>query len=560
MARTKVDRVARGLPSRPPSTRESEQDNASSVSHCEEVQDIKQRLGDFLDTVGKGTFATSGDLPNAVNPGLNLRDLGTVGLPLSERDGRDITRICRGRSSGEETQDNAQDKHEVHKVAAEHIELRNPNWVKTVQHAVGKATEQLGIIGGQPNVRADLRNLVLCESGNMEKSCQDTMDEKGLAAKLIIVLPSAYEGGDTVVQFGGQTQTLPAPTSKEFDFSYLAYYADAQCSVKPVTSGYRLALTYNLIHRSEAIEESRPSSIPTDHKAAINSILEDWQAKIADCPNFSPVYMLDHDYTKGDIALESLKGADQACCHHLYDASKKHGFCVFLARFEYSTSQSCNPLNGDDDDDDDDDVDYDDWNRDAEDNRPDWMLEELFTMEGVLVAEKVEISNHDVIQSNISEGEFAADEDNEAWPEDAGLDQRICLVVVPRARLDGFLSKAVSIKMHGWVQSLLGKIRNDEDVLGTKEELLKICSAAGGESVLLFDWISCLTSAKGRPTTLATNLGSLVNVAVQLEMPSLIEQAMEGSTTGLDTDALQRIARALASNRIAAWLPAYVFL
>ena len=455
------------------------------MSYCEEVQDIKQRLRHYLDTVGEGTFATSGELPNAVNPGLYLRDLGTVGLPLSERDGRDINRICRERSSGKETQDNAKGKHKAYEVVAEYMELRNPNWAKTVQHAVGMATVQLGISGGPPSIRADLRNLVLCESGNIEKSCQDTMDEKGLTAKLIIVLPSAYEGGDTVVQFGGQTQTPSASSSKEFDYSYLAYYADAQCSVEPVTSGYRLALTYNLIHRSEGIEESRPSSIATNHKAAIDSILEDWQANIADCPNFSPVYMLDNDYTKGDVALELLKGADQACCHHLYDASKRYGFCVFLARFEHSTSQSRNPQNGDDDDDD-----YDDWNRGAEGNRPDWMLEELFTMKGVLVAEKVEVSKHDVMQSDIFEGEISADEDYEDWPEEAVLDQGICLVVVPRARLDGFLSKAVSIKMQGWAQSLLEKIGNDEDVLGTKEELLKICSAAGGESMMLFDWIS----------------------------------------------------------------------
>ena len=486
MARTKIDRGLRRLPSRSPSTVESEQENSSSASYCEKVQDIKQRLRDFLDTVGEGTFATSGELPNAANPGLCLRDLGTVGLPLSERDGRDITRICRERSSGKEMQDNTQGKHKAYKIVAEHIELRNPNWANTVQHAVGKATEQLGIIGGQPSIRADLRNLVLCGSGNIEKSCQDTMDEQGIAAKLIIVLPSAYEGGDTIVQIGGQTQTLSPSSSKEFSYSYLAYYADAQCLVKPVTSGYRLALTYNLIHRSEGIEESRSSSIPTDHKAAINSILEDWKANISDCPNFSPVYMLDNDYTKGDVALESLKGADQACCHHLYDASKKYDFCVFLARFEHSTSHSRNLQNGGDDDDDD----YDDWNRGAEDDRPAWMLEELFTMEGVLVAEKVEISKHDVIQSDIFKGEVSADEDDEDWPEDAVLDQGICLVVVPRARLDGFLKKAVSIKMHGWAQSLLGKIRNHENVLGTKEELLKMCSAAGGESITPFDWIS----------------------------------------------------------------------
>ena len=228
---------------------------------------------------------------------------------------------------------------------------------------------------------------------------------------------------------------------------------------------------------------------------------------------------------------------------------------MFLAHFEHSTSQSRNPQNGDDDDDD-----YDNWNQGVENDRPDWMLEELFTMEGVLVVEKVEISKDDVIQSDIFEGEVSAYEDYEAWLEDAGLDQRICLVVVPRARLDGFLSNAVSIKMIGWTQSLLGKIGNDEDVLGTKEELLKICSAADGESIMLFDWISCLTSAKGRPTTLANNLGSLVNVAIQLQMPSLIEQAMEGSKAGLNIGALQGIARTLPSNRIAAWLPAYVFL
>ena len=486
MARTKVDRESRRLPSRSPSSEEeSEQENSSGVSYCEEVQDIKRRLRDFLDTVGQGTFATSGELPNAVNPGLYLRDLGTVGLPLSERDGRDIIRICRERSCGKEIQDVAQDKHKAYEVVAEHIELRNPNWAKTLQHAVAKATEQLGVIGGHPSIRADLRNLVICEGGNIEKPCHDAMDEKGIAAKLIIVLPSAYEGGDTVVQTGSQMQTLSASSSKEFNYSYLACYADAQCFVEPVTSGYRLALTYNLIHHSEGIEESRPSSISTDHKAAINSILEDWKANIADCPNFSPVYMLDNDYMKGDIALELLKGADQARCHHLYDASRRHSFCVFLARFEHSTSQSRNSQNGDDDDDDD----YDDWDRGAEDERPDWMLEELFTMEGILVAEKVEISKHDVTQSDIFEDEVSAHGGYEAWLEDAGLDQRVCLVVVPRARLDGFLSKAVSIKMHGWTQSLLGKVRNDEDVLGTKEELLKICSAAGGESITFFDWI-----------------------------------------------------------------------
>ena len=56
--------------------------------------DIKDNLSEYLEFIGSGTFATSGSLPNAANPGLRIEGVGNVGLPLSDRDAIDIARVC----------------------------------------------------------------------------------------------------------------------------------------------------------------------------------------------------------------------------------------------------------------------------------------------------------------------------------------------------------------------------------------------------------------------------------------------------------------------------------
>ncbi len=83
------------------------------------------------------------------------------------------------------------------------------------------------------------------------------------------------------------------------------------------------------------------------------------------------VYILDHEYDEANFALMTMKDEDQARCHHLYDACRQHGFCVFLAHFEHSTNESRN-------------TEYDDYCGDysvsGDDDRPDWMLKKLFIL------------------------------------------------------------------------------------------------------------------------------------------------------------------------------------
>lgn len=54
---------------------------------------IKEDLRSCLDVINSGTFAASGLLLQANNPGLYVDRLGKVGLPLSERDAVDIARL-----------------------------------------------------------------------------------------------------------------------------------------------------------------------------------------------------------------------------------------------------------------------------------------------------------------------------------------------------------------------------------------------------------------------------------------------------------------------------------
>ena len=66
--------------------------------------------------------------------------------------------------------------------------------------------------------------------------------------RVVLMLPSEHEGGEAVIRLGNQKRTLPGTEPREFSYSYIAWYADADYSVEPVSSGYRIVLTYNLIH------------------------------------------------------------------------------------------------------------------------------------------------------------------------------------------------------------------------------------------------------------------------------------------------------------------------
>jgi hypothetical protein len=107
--------------------------------------------------------------------------------------------------------------------------------------------------------------------------------------------------------------------------------------VKPLTTGYRLALSYNLIHTSPGVP--RPT-LPDMHTgvSTLRDVLRKWShGKYADEPETKFVaYLLKHRYNEVNLKMTALKGEDAHKISHLRDVAEELGFIVCLANVSYS--------------------------------------------------------------------------------------------------------------------------------------------------------------------------------------------------------------------------------
>ena len=145
---------------------------------------------------------------------------------------------------------------------------------------------------------------------------------------LVIQLPSNYTGGQLIVYHQSK--------NKKFDFSghlgccnfhYAAFYADCQHEIKPVTSGYRLCLVYNLVHTG-----CGPSPMIPDDKKAVSAIVSHVRKWNEDKGhNQMMAYMLEHQYSRASLSFKSLKNSDRVVANLLVSAKKNVDFDLFVA-------------------------------------------------------------------------------------------------------------------------------------------------------------------------------------------------------------------------------------
>jgi hypothetical protein len=101
---------------------------------------------------------------------------------------------------------------------------------------------------------------------------------------LVIVFPTKHEGGALTFRHGGGEWTFNSAemvrTQTEPSITYVAFYSDVEHEVAPVTSGYRVTLTYNLYFSAESESNSVPpiivpSTTETAFKTALSTLLSD---------------------------------------------------------------------------------------------------------------------------------------------------------------------------------------------------------------------------------------------------------------------------------------------
>jgi len=148
-------------------------------------------------------------------------------------------------------------------------------------------------------------------------------------ATLVVCLPSRHEGGTLIVSHDGLARQVEfGGAGAEFNVQYAAFYADCQHEIRPLESGYRLCLTYNLtLARSRGKKRiAAPTYGPTI--AAISELLGDWCAGAA---AEKLAVTLDHHYTQNGLSIDKLKGIDRARAEVLFEAAEQANCVAHLA-------------------------------------------------------------------------------------------------------------------------------------------------------------------------------------------------------------------------------------
>ena len=146
--------------------KKSHEEIAAENQQQREAYEALLKILDGIDDNANATFATSGSLPNAANPGLFVKDLGGLGLPISEHDAHRLSSVCHQAPFGKGSE-TIVDTHvrKTLELNPSQFELKNPAWQQTLETAVAEVANGLGLAYGAASVRADLYKLLLYEEG-----------------------------------------------------------------------------------------------------------------------------------------------------------------------------------------------------------------------------------------------------------------------------------------------------------------------------------------------------------------------------------------------------------
>ncbi len=307
---------------------------------------VQQHLLDALKKIDRpGTFCTSGCL-SPVIPGLEVAGLGAVALPLRKLDAAALKKRARQAPYGKGTQTLVDtDVRRVWEIDAEQVALGNPQWPGVVDEAVRAAQSALGL--EQRKLAAHLYKLLLYEPGSFFLSHRDGEKLDRMVATLVIALPSAHEGGALVVRHEGHEVIVDFAAQSRFETQFAAFYADCEHEIRPVTSGFRLALVYNLTLEKQKSKRNLTAPTTREYIAKAATLLREWSSQASgssdDATPLKLAVLLDHQYTQAGLTRESLKGIDRTRSDVLFAAAREADCDASLALVTLWQSGSAEP-------------------------------------------------------------------------------------------------------------------------------------------------------------------------------------------------------------------------
>lgn len=270
------------------------------------MSDFKKEILDILCEVkGSGKFV-SNHINQFVFPNLEIKEVGELSFPINEVQAKSLINSAQKAPFGI-GKNTIIDTHirSAWEIDANQLNFKGKEWEEFLDKAITKAKKDLGI--ESYNVSAFLYKMLIYETGDFFLSHRDTEKQKGMFGTMTITLPSKYTGGDLVVKFEGNEEVIDfSNASANNKICFSAFYADCEHEIKPLNSGYRICLVYNLVQeQSEKIIQT-PSI-----KTTIDQLANKLNKQIIADSSKPIIVLLGHQYTPENFSLEALKLNDR---------------------------------------------------------------------------------------------------------------------------------------------------------------------------------------------------------------------------------------------------------
>ncbi|MEV0925535.1 2OG-Fe(II) oxygenase [Streptomyces spongiicola] len=297
----------------------------------------RKRLAELLeDAEREGDFSTRAEVPaDALR--IRVDGVGELPLPLRAPVARKLITQARqarfGRGAETLSDTGVRDTWEI---TPDRITLSGPDWDRALGDALDGVRHALGL-PPTTALRAEPHALLVYGKGQFFLPHQDSEKDDSMVGTLVVSLPSHHSGGELVVEHAGRSVTHRA---SRHQLTFVAFYADCRHEVRPVTSGYRVTLTMNLL-----AERVRPTDEDAGGPLAdlAHCLTEHFTAPAEQQYSYGPpettppnrlVYLLDHEYTQRGLDWDRLKGADATRAARLRQAAGQAGCEAVLALAE----------------------------------------------------------------------------------------------------------------------------------------------------------------------------------------------------------------------------------
>ncbi len=133
----------------------------------------------------------------------------------------------------------------VWQIDAARVRISGKSWTHSMGRILAETGRGLGCEDAA--IHAELYKLLVYDPGGFFLAHRDSEKAPGMFGTLLLQLPSPHSGGELRIRHGSGETRIDLSATDCCELGFAAFYADCEHEVRPVESGHRVCLVFNLL-------------------------------------------------------------------------------------------------------------------------------------------------------------------------------------------------------------------------------------------------------------------------------------------------------------------------